>query len=36
MLDPEFKATIISILSGLEKSIDDTRKSLNSDKIPKN
>ena len=27
MLDPEFK-TIISILAGLEKSIEDTRESL--------
>ena len=28
MLDTEFKATIIRILAGLEKSIEDTRESL--------
>ena len=28
MPDPEFKATIIGILVGLEKSIEDTRESL--------
>jgi len=29
VLDPELKATIIRILAGLEKSIEDTRESLN-------
>ena len=28
MPDPEFKATIIRIFDGLEKSIEDTRQSL--------
>ena len=36
MPDSEFKATIIKILAGLEKSMEDTRESLTAEIRPKN